>query len=88
MRVREDAIPKRGLGFQAQAAHDFEVGIEVVQHLAIHQGIVVIAEERLADGLDEHAYVGVVVAGPQSVGTYAIGEQVYVRPHPGHGFAQ
>ena len=59
---REDAIPEWRVGLQAQAANNFEVGIERVEHLAVHQRIVVVAQKRLAKGLHQHADIGIVIS--------------------------
>src|SRR6185437_441315 len=57
MGIGKDAIPERSFRFQTQAADDFEVRIEKIEHLAVYQGVVVIAQERLANGFYQHFYV-------------------------------
>ena len=75
-------------GFEAQPPHDLEVGEKIVEHLPVHQRVIVIAEKGLVDGIDQHADVRVVVLRAHGLAGGAVRKKIHIGPLAGHGFVQ
>src|SRR5262249_1315974 len=78
VRVRQDAVPERRLRLYAQPPHYFQVDVEVVEHLTIDQGVIVVAEERLPNSVYQHPHVLVIAGRAHGGRSGAIGEKVYI----------
>ena len=87
MRHRLDTGPKRQSLFERDLAHQLEINEKLVAHTALGQGIVIIADKRAVNLIDQGAYIVFVIRVPFGL-TFTIWEQIDEGNLIRHGGAQ